>query len=128
IEDHARKASDVGRQLTGHAEVQPQPEVARLREEMLAVAPHARELPAGQCAQGALAYGEDALVEHAHPGDGAPQPVAGERAGVALDFRKLRHVRSLCAMARVPDADPNALEPRIRAVLEGQRKKWGAPL
>ena len=31
-------------------------------------------------------------------------------------------------MARVPDADANALEPRIRAVLEAQRKKWGAPL
>ena len=31
-------------------------------------------------------------------------------------------------MARVPDADPDALEPRIRAVLEAQRKKWGAPL
>ena len=31
-------------------------------------------------------------------------------------------------MARVPDADFDALEPRIRAVLEAQRKKWGAPL
>jgi hypothetical protein len=31
-------------------------------------------------------------------------------------------------MARVPDADFDTLEPRIRAVLEAQRKKWGAPL
>ncbi len=31
-------------------------------------------------------------------------------------------------MARVPDADLAAVEPRIRAVLEAQRKKWGAPL
>ena len=31
-------------------------------------------------------------------------------------------------MARIPDADLSTLEPRIRAVLEAQRKKWGAPL
>lgn len=31
-------------------------------------------------------------------------------------------------MARVPDADPDKIEPRIKAVLEAQRKKWGAPL
>ena len=30
-------------------------------------------------------------------------------------------------MARVPDANIDAIEPRIRAVLEAQRKKWGAP-
>jgi len=34
----------------------------------------------------------------------------------------------MTAMARIPDADPDTLEPRIRAVLEAQRKKWGAPL
>ncbi len=31
-------------------------------------------------------------------------------------------------MARIPNADPNSIEPRIRAVLDAQRKKWGAPL
>ena len=31
-------------------------------------------------------------------------------------------------MARISDADLESLEPRIRAVLEAQRKKWGAPL
>lgn len=31
-------------------------------------------------------------------------------------------------MARIPDADFDALEPQVRAVLEAQRKKWGAPL
>lgn len=31
-------------------------------------------------------------------------------------------------MARIPDADPHALEPSIHAVLEAQRKRWGAPL
>ena len=31
-------------------------------------------------------------------------------------------------MARIPNVDPNAVEPRIRAVLDAQEKKWGAPL
>ncbi|HEX9162689.1 MAG TPA: hypothetical protein VF980_13370 [Thermoanaerobaculia bacterium] len=31
-------------------------------------------------------------------------------------------------MARVSDADPARIEPQIRAVLEAQAKKWGAPL
>jgi len=31
-------------------------------------------------------------------------------------------------MARIPNVDPNSVEPRIRAVLDAQRKKWGAPL
>ena len=31
-------------------------------------------------------------------------------------------------MARIPNVDPKAVEPRIRAVLEAQEKKWGAPL
>jgi len=31
-------------------------------------------------------------------------------------------------MARISNADPNAVEPRIRAVLDAQQKKWGAPL
>ena len=31
-------------------------------------------------------------------------------------------------MARVSNVDPNAVGPRIRAVLDAQRKKWGAPL
>jgi alkylhydroperoxidase family enzyme len=32
------------------------------------------------------------------------------------------------AMARVPDADINQLDRSIRAVLDAQAKKWGAPL
>jgi hypothetical protein len=31
-------------------------------------------------------------------------------------------------MARVPDADPERLDPPVKAVLEAQAKKWGAPL
>ena len=31
-------------------------------------------------------------------------------------------------MARISNVDPNSVEPRIRAVLDAQRKKWGAPL
>jgi len=31
-------------------------------------------------------------------------------------------------MARIANVDPNAVEPRIRAVLDAQQKKWGAPL
>lgn len=31
-------------------------------------------------------------------------------------------------MARISNVDPNAVEPRIRAVLDAQEKKWGAPL
>lgn len=31
-------------------------------------------------------------------------------------------------MARIQNADLDSLEPRIRAVLDAQRKKWGAPL
>lgn len=31
-------------------------------------------------------------------------------------------------MARVPDVDIDQAEPAIRAVLEAQRKRWGAPL
>ena len=31
-------------------------------------------------------------------------------------------------MARVPDADIASLDPRIRAVLEAQQKRWGATL
>jgi len=31
-------------------------------------------------------------------------------------------------MARVPDADVDRLDRSIRAVLEAQAKKWGAPL
>jgi alkylhydroperoxidase family enzyme len=31
-------------------------------------------------------------------------------------------------MARVPDADVDQLDRSIRAVLEAQAKKWGAPL
>lgn len=31
-------------------------------------------------------------------------------------------------MARIPNADPNSVEPQIRAVLAAQQKKWGAPL
>ena len=31
-------------------------------------------------------------------------------------------------MARISDVDPNAVEPRIRAVFEAQRKRYGAPL
>jgi len=31
-------------------------------------------------------------------------------------------------MARIPEVDAYALEPRIRAVLDAQRKRWGAPL
>ena len=31
-------------------------------------------------------------------------------------------------MARISNVDPNTVEPRIRAVLDAQRKKWGAPL
>jgi hypothetical protein len=31
-------------------------------------------------------------------------------------------------MARISNVDPNAVEPRIRAVLDAQQKKWGAPL
>jgi alkylhydroperoxidase family enzyme len=31
-------------------------------------------------------------------------------------------------MARVPDADIDQLDRSIRAVLEAQEKKWGAPL
>ena len=30
-------------------------------------------------------------------------------------------------MARIPEPDINTLDPSIRAVLEAQRKKWGAP-
>jgi hypothetical protein len=32
------------------------------------------------------------------------------------------------SMARLPDADSLSLDPSIRAVLEAQRKRWGAPL
>jgi alkylhydroperoxidase family enzyme len=32
------------------------------------------------------------------------------------------------AMARVPDADLDQLDRSIRAVLDAQAKKWGAPL
>src|SRR2546423_937367 len=45
-----------------------------------------------------------------------------------LEFGELGQVRSLSIMGRIPDAGIEALEPRIRAVLEAQRKKWGAPL
>ena len=31
-------------------------------------------------------------------------------------------------MARVPDADPERLEPAVKAVLDAQTKQWGAPL
>jgi hypothetical protein len=31
-------------------------------------------------------------------------------------------------MARIAEADRSSLEPRIKAVLEAQKKKWGAPL
>jgi len=31
-------------------------------------------------------------------------------------------------MARIPEVDPNSVEPQIRAVLDAQRKKWGGPL
>jgi len=31
-------------------------------------------------------------------------------------------------MARIPQADLTTAEPKIRAVLDAQRKKWGAPL
>ena len=31
-------------------------------------------------------------------------------------------------MARIPNVDPSAVEPRIKAVLDAQEKKWGAPL
>ena len=31
-------------------------------------------------------------------------------------------------MARIPNVDPNSVQPRIRAVFDAQRKKWGAPL
>jgi len=31
-------------------------------------------------------------------------------------------------MTRIQGIDPAEAEPRIRAVLEAQRKKWGAPL
>ena len=31
-------------------------------------------------------------------------------------------------MARIQEVDPNQTEPAVRAVLEAQRKKWGAPL
>jgi len=31
-------------------------------------------------------------------------------------------------MARISDVDPNAVEPRIRAVFDAQRKRYGAPL
>ncbi len=31
-------------------------------------------------------------------------------------------------MARIPDVAENSVEPRIRTLLEAQRKKWGAPL
>lgn len=31
-------------------------------------------------------------------------------------------------MARISGVDPNSVEPRIRAVLDAQRRKWGAPL
>ncbi len=31
-------------------------------------------------------------------------------------------------MARIPAVDPKSVEPRIRALLEAQQKKWSAPL
>lgn len=31
-------------------------------------------------------------------------------------------------MARISDVDPDAVEPRIRAVFDAQRKRYGAPL
>jgi len=31
-------------------------------------------------------------------------------------------------MARIQSVDPETVEPRIRAVLDAQRKKWGGPL
>jgi hypothetical protein len=31
-------------------------------------------------------------------------------------------------MARIPEIDPFQADPRVRAVLEAQRRKWGAPL
>jgi len=31
-------------------------------------------------------------------------------------------------MARIPNVEPDRVEPQIRAVLEAQAKKWGAPL
>jgi hypothetical protein len=31
-------------------------------------------------------------------------------------------------MARISEVDLNSVEPQIRAVLDAQRKKWGAPL
>jgi hypothetical protein len=31
-------------------------------------------------------------------------------------------------MTRITNVDPNTAEPQILAVLEAQRKKWGAPL
>jgi hypothetical protein len=31
-------------------------------------------------------------------------------------------------MARVPDADPDRLEPAVKAVLDAQATQWGAPL
>jgi hypothetical protein len=31
-------------------------------------------------------------------------------------------------MARIPDVDPDKADPRAKAVLEAQRKKWGGPL
>lgn len=31
-------------------------------------------------------------------------------------------------MARLPEVDPAAVDPNVRAVLEAQRKRWGGPL
>jgi hypothetical protein len=86
VEHHARKALDISGQIAGHPEVQAQPDIARLGEQMLAVPPHAREPPPHQLAQRRRPHGEDALVEHAHAGDGAPQRMPREGARVGLDL------------------------------------------
>ena len=56
-------------------------------EQMLAVPPHSRELPARERPQFSRAHGEDALIEHAHADDGAMQRMPSECARVGFDLR-----------------------------------------
>jgi hypothetical protein len=98
---------------------------------MLAVTPHLSELASDErFFQRRGSDGEDALVEHAHCSNALMQRVRGEVAAIQLDLRQLGHDPEVydAPMARVPDADVDQLDRSIRAVLDAQAKKWGAPL
>jgi hypothetical protein len=125
-------------EVAAHAEVKVQPRRAGVSEEVLAVAADADKfVPDDGATQHRFAYAEDARVEHANCGDAMVQRVRREVTAVQLDFRQLGHakgsvrcrkLRVEVTMARVPDAEVSQLDRSIRAVLEAQAKRWGAPL